>query len=151
MRFNESDRGRLWLVVLSAGAVLTAAGCGKKSAVGKVFPVSGKVLLGHDPLPSGVVVFAPDSSKGNSAKAFPVGTIGADGTYTLTTDAKKGAPLGWYTVTISTDVPPSGDVTKVPPRVVTINQKYKDTATSGLVYEVKESPQPGEYDIKVTK
>jgi hypothetical protein len=97
----------LWLACL--GAALGLAGS-SEDKIGKTVPVSGKVTLGGEPLTAGVVVFTPDAGKGNTSKWTASGVIGKDGTYTLQTDTKDGAPPGWYKVSINTNVPPGGDM-----------------------------------------
>ncbi len=71
------------------GMVLT--GCGGLR-LGKV---SGRVTVGGKPVPSGTIMFQPD------AGPAAVGTIGPDGTYTLTTvKPEDGAVVGAHRVTI---------------------------------------------------
>jgi hypothetical protein len=144
-------RGRF--IVLLTGAVLSLAGCGETSKVGKVVPVSGKVTLGGQPLTSGIVTFTPDASKGNTSTWVPSGTIGADGAYTLHTETKAGAPPGWYKVSVNTSVPPTTDVQvgQPPAKPVSINAMYNDPNKSGIAFEVTEGPAEGAYDIPLKK
>jgi len=107
--------------------------------------VSGKVALGDKPLSGGQVTFQPDDAKGNKAQGMFAGPIGSDGTYSITTDGKPGAPLGWYKVTVGTMVPGGK------PNPFPINSKYTNPMQSGLTVEVVENAPAGKYDLKVTK
>jgi hypothetical protein len=139
---------------LLCGAMV-ASGC-KPDKIGKVVPVSGKVTMGGKALPGGTVNFVPDKDKGNKLPSTPIGTIRGDGTYTLQTEGKEGAPPGWYKVTISAMAPPSQDVPPpdkggkpaVRPNFQ-IDPKYSKADTTDKSVEVKENPPPGAYDIKL--
>jgi hypothetical protein len=135
--------GRPVWSLLCACALLTLAGCGGL----KLVPVSGKVTRPGQPLSGGAVSFVPDASKGNTARLSCMGRIGPDGRYELTTtgvtrsETGKGAPLGWYKVTLLTTLPGAADI-KVDPR-------YTDPATTPLSKEVVANPEPGHYDLKL--
>jgi hypothetical protein len=133
------------------------AGCGDASGVGPTFPVSGKVTLNGAPLTaaSTIVLFKPDTAKGNTSPVEPTGTVDADGNYTLTTKGKKGAPPGWYKVIVTAreEAPPVHPKTPKPHRPVSkslLPAKYGQGQTSGLSIEVVEDPAPGAYDLKLT-
>jgi hypothetical protein len=147
-----------WAFLLICG-MITCCGC-KKSDVGKIVPVSGKVTVAAQPLSKGLVRYIPNSEKGNSSKYQPAGVIGSDGKYTLKTEGQEGAPLGWYKVVISTQVPPGADVPKpakdAPPKEgateeVNIDPKYTRANTTDLSIEVVESPSAGQYDVKLIR
>jgi hypothetical protein len=142
--------------------VVWLAGCTPPPA--PCFAVSGKVTLQKKPLTSGNIRFIPDSGKGNNSKESAFGFIDHDGSYTLTTNGRDGAPLGWYKVSVDPlgmpkEFPPSagntpivipkkespGAASKGPP----INPKYKSAETSGISVEVKENASPGAYDIEL--
>jgi len=125
---------------------LTAGGCGGSGA--KLIPVSGKVTVGTQPLDMGSVSYKPDAAKGNTGKAEPSGIIDGSGTYTLMTEGKKGAPAGWYKVTVVAEE--TGDSTN-PVVKSKVNPKFKDPQTSNLSVEVKDGTAAGAYDLKVTK
>jgi hypothetical protein len=82
------------LVVL---IVLLAAGCERDDPLPA--PVHGRVFYQGSPLSHGSIVFTPDPDRGGSGP-LARGNIQADGTYTLTTDGRKGAPAGWHRVSI---------------------------------------------------
>jgi hypothetical protein len=120
-------------------------GCGGLNLV----PVSGKVMLGNKPLTGGAVSFNPDPAKGNNARVMCIGRINAQGRYELTTsgvngsDTGKGAPLGWYKVTLITTLP--GE------QPIPVHSKYTDPERTPLSIEVVAEPSQGAYDLTVTK
>jgi hypothetical protein len=127
---------RSWVGLL----VCLLAGCGPK-----VVPVSGKATLDGKPLSGFVVTFNPDTSKGPEARMDCSGRLGADGQYSLRMDdgfkTYKGAPPGWYKVTIwSPDDKP-----------LLVNKKYTNIKQTDLTIEVVADPPPGAYDLKFTK
>src|SRR5687767_13348261 len=91
-----SGRRLVRAAALALGLFLVA-GCDG----GGLPPVKGKVTVDGAALTSGSVRFVPDTTKGNKATTEPAGEIGSDGTYTLHTNGKPGAPAGWYKVTVS--------------------------------------------------
>jgi hypothetical protein len=135
------------ITLLGFFSAVLVVGCGS-DGVGRLHPVQGKVLVDDQPLTKGSVRFVPDTSRGNTAKHEPVGEIGGDGLYVLTTTGKVGAPAGWYKVSVVSTDPP--DSTKPNAIKSYVGRKYIDTATSGLTVEVVASPAAGAYDLKVT-
>jgi hypothetical protein len=129
---------------LSACALLAALGCGGL----RIVPVSGKATLDGQPLTRGVISFNPDPAKGNNVRAACTGRIKGDGQYEIFTDdgshVKKGAPLGWYKVTILSVTP--GDDKPLP-----VNKQYTDPDTTRLSIEVVADPKPGAYDLEFKK
>ncbi len=112
--------------------MLFVAGCQRP---GGSVPVSGRVTFRGMTLNNGMVVFTPDSTRGESGP-IAMGTIQRDGTYSLITDDKPGAQAGYYRITvISFDVPPSpqgGVSTAVP----ILPEKYLDPNQSQLTCQV---------------
>jgi hypothetical protein len=136
--------------VLVAGVFLASvSGCGKGD--GKLMPVQGQVKFGDAPLTTGVVIFRPDASKGNTSQHEPRGQIDAEGHYTLKTAQQEGAAPGWYKVGIiaaqqSTD---ANNPYALPKSLIpTI---YNDPEKSRLALEVVEKPSPGAYDLTIRK
>ena len=141
--------GWLPLAALCALGLISLVGCGGV----KRLPVSGTVTLEGRPVNGGILTFSPDTAKGNMAKiscACPV----REGRYELETigitrtDSGPGGPPGWYKVTynrvdLATKKHPQADVQ--------VNDKYKDAATTPLSVEVKDNPDPGAYDFKLSK
>ncbi len=130
------------LVVL-AFALISLAGCGGIRRI----PVSGNVTLDGKPLQDGLLVFNPNETKGNALRIACTGRV-KDGRYTLNTsavtsiDTGSGAPLGWFKVTLTTDLPGMAPI-KVAP-------KYLDAKMSPVEIEIMDNPQPGAYDISLT-
>jgi len=144
------------LAPLLACAVLIASGCGGGE---KLYPVQGKVTLDGTNLKAGAVTFVPDAEKGNKTKSSPTGQIGPDGTYTVSTAGRSGAPAGWYKVTVQTKTAGMGGTTPVTgateaPALVAptaeIDAKYSDPSKTDLRVEVVASPQANAYDLKVS-
>jgi hypothetical protein len=145
MATAKAALGRPVLAILGAWGLLALPGCGGL----KLAAVSGKVMLGDKPLTHGAVSFNPDASKGNTARVMCVGRINAQGRYELTTsgvrgsDTGKGAPLGWYKVTLISTLPGEAPIP--------VHSKYTDPDTTPLSIEVVANPAPDAYDLKVTK
>jgi hypothetical protein len=131
-----------------------AFGCGDAVGVPTV-PVAGRITVDGEPLTGGTatVEFRADKSRGNQTPYTPVGHVNSDGTYTLVTSGKKGAPLGWYVVVVAAYERPKGDkrhnFTPAKNYRLLINRKYGDPKTSGLKIEVVQEPAPGQYDLKL--
>jgi hypothetical protein len=101
--------------------------------------VQGKIKLDNgNPLPDGVVRFTPLDRDPNPASAA---TIEADGSYTLSTRGKPGAPEGKYRVVFT-----RGANTEAWSRVP---NKYFQIRSSPLEVEVVENKPQGGYDLKV--
>jgi hypothetical protein len=58
-------RGRCALLAAAGAALLGAAGCGSDGGPTR-YDLSGKVTYGSQPVPAGYIVFAPDTSQGNT-------------------------------------------------------------------------------------
>ena len=129
------------------------AGCGKNPGEeGDRVPVTGKVTFADGkPLTRGTVIYAPDTSKGNTSKHEPRGSIDGEGNYKVFTAANmEGALPGHYKISILADQDMDAkDPYARPPSL--IDRKYNTSATSGLVVEVVKNPAPGRYDFKVAK
>jgi hypothetical protein len=145
---------RSLLVFLSV--CLAVAGCGGSGP--KLYPVKGKVTLDGSELKAGSIAFIADQARGNKVPKNPLGKINSDGTYSITTDGKDGAPLGYYKVTVVTQMPGmdagTPDLVKTPGQPSgggDINKRFTSAETTSLSVEVVASPQPGQYDLKVTR
>jgi hypothetical protein len=80
-------------VMLSA---LLACSCG---GAGTLYPARGTVLYRNKPIKGAVVTFHPKGVDDVTAQR-PSGVTEEDGSFTLTTGKKSGAPAGDYVVTI---------------------------------------------------
>lgn len=137
------------VAILSAFlSVALATGCGPNPE--KLVPVSGKITIQSAPLPYGTITLVPDLAAGNKTKLQPLGKIGADGSFSLETDGKPGAPVGPYLVGISS-IKPSTPEDGYKPPIWAASQEYLDPNKSGLKLNVVESPAAGAYDIPLTK
>jgi hypothetical protein len=140
----KKEMGRWGCVLLGAWGLLALTGCGGP----KRLPVSGKVTLGGQPLTTGRVFFSPDVSRDNNARVACVGRIDDQGRYELhttgitNTESGKGAPPGWYKVTIR----PQGSK-DLDPRIKPI---YLDESKTPLSIEVVARPSSGAYDLELT-
>lgn len=142
---------RFGLFVSLVIGVLILAGCDSKPPPTPCFAVNGKITHQKQPMTTGTVTFTPDAGKGNQSKEVALGFIGSDGTYSLTTNGRDGAPLGWYKVSVDPlGMPKTAPPKDAPaPKPAAINAKYKKADTSGISIEVTETPKPGAYDIEL--
>jgi hypothetical protein len=139
---------RNFLIVPLAFMLMAMVGCGKPPL--KTIPVSGKVLVGSQPLKTGSINYYPDSSKGNAGKEMAVGSISDAGEYSLGTGKAVGAVPGWYKVTVTATRPGNPkDEYSIP--VSLIPERYNAVATTTLSVEVKEGAPTGHYDLKLSK
>lgn len=145
----SSRRRWLLLAILCTSGLTSLAGCGGVRRV----PVSGTVTLDGQPLNGGILVFTPDTAKGNMAKISCTSPV-KEGSYDLETngitraDSGPGVPLGWYKVTLRVlDL----GTKKHPQAPINVNDKYKSVEKTPLAVEVKDTPDPGAYDFKMTK
>lgn len=142
-------RGWLLGAILCAVGSISLAGCGGVKRV----PVAGTVTLDGEPLNGVVLTFAPDTAKGNNHQISCKGPV-TDGHYDLQTigitrsGSGSGVPPGWYKVTVMF---PRTGTRKVQKKQVEINDKYLSLEKTPLEVEVKDNPEPGAYDIKLTK
>jgi hypothetical protein len=135
-------RRQTWTLLWS-GVLLALVGCGGP----KRYPVSGQVTLSGSPITTGRVFFSPDVDKGNTARVACVGRIDDKGRYELhttgitNTESGKGAPPGWYKVTIR----PQGSK-ELDPRIKGV---YLNEGNTPLSIEVVAKPADGAYDLKL--
>jgi hypothetical protein len=133
-----------WGVVFSL-TLLGLSGCGRSGP--KLVPVQGKVTLTNGtPIAYGHVILHPDTSKGNTSLEICQGTI-QDGSYSIRTGARQGAPVGAYKVSIEA----AKEVNPNNPYFTEwlADEKYIDPNRSGLTLEVVENPEPSRYDFKL--
>lgn len=118
------------LMALSAALALAGLlGCEQRQ---QVVPVSGKVLYKDQPLTSGSVMFQPEAGIPST------GTIGADGTFTLSTyDVGDGATVGKNKVrVVSTQVVDQNPDQEAKVGGSLIPEKYNNFGTTPLEFEV---------------
>jgi hypothetical protein len=113
-------------------------------------PVSGRVLLDSQPLTEGVVIFHADTAKGNETQAIPKGDIDAKGRYALRTGNSRGAPPGWYRVTVFSQKP--GEINRgVNGPKPLYNEQYERDDRTPLHIEVKAGAAQDAYTLHLTK
>jgi hypothetical protein len=116
----------------------------------KTVPVSGKVLLDNQPLTKGVVMFHADTAKGNATRETPSGEIDAEGRYELHTGKSRGAPPGWYRVSVFSEKP--GEINRgVNGPKPLYNEKYERDDRTPLHVEVKEGTSQDACTLHLTK
>jgi len=123
------SRRRLWkdeFVFLAILVVCAGVGCSGGPKLPPLARVTGRVTLDGKPVTTGIIVFVPDTDKGNDGP-MAVGAMDRDGRYTLFTLKAEGAKVGWHKVRVEE---PLGQGWAVPAR-------YANTASSGLTAEVK--------------
>jgi hypothetical protein len=119
---------RSWL--LPCVFCLLACGCGE--SLPQTIPVHGRVTWQGKPLATGTVTFEPVEKGEAKPLRPPLGSIGPDGTYQLSTfRTHDGAMPGEYVVLIHSSTPPPMEST-APPAKSLIPHKYGSAATSGL-------------------
>jgi hypothetical protein len=149
-----STRRAVAVTILMVGALL-AAGCG--SGIGTVYPVSGTITVGDEPLTAKTanVLFKPDAAKGNTTAYEPAGKVDEQGHYTLYTNGQAGAPPGWYKVVVTAHddpvVHPKTTRRERPVARSLLAPKYGQADKTDLAIEVVANPASGAYDLKLSK
>jgi hypothetical protein len=111
--------------------------------------VSGKVLLDGQPLTKGRVMFHADATKGNTTRVVPAGDIDSHGNYVLYTGNSKGAPPGWYRVTVLA-MPETETREKGKPLKAPFNEKsYSQDERTPLRVEVKQNAGGDSYTLQL--
>jgi hypothetical protein len=139
--------GGLWL---SAAMVIGSAGCGESFRLPTTYPVKGKVLLPDgQPLTSGRIMLISQES----GLTFG-GTISADGTYTVKSGTREGAPAGNYKVRIEIDetsLPQAKGRKGQRSARLPFDNKYTDEDASQLTATVKPDESSNNFEFKLTK
>src|SRR5437660_12226619 len=92
--FSLPPPGWRWLALLPALCCLSCSGGSER-----LNPVQGKMLYKNQPMSGALVTFHPKGTDDvNTIR--PTGLVKEDGTFTLTTGPKDGAPAGEYVVTV---------------------------------------------------
>jgi hypothetical protein len=134
-RFRRMTSWRNGCVVL-LGLLLPAGGCDRLKP--ELAPVRGKVYYNGVPLPRGTIVFVPDPVRGRTGP-LSHGEIQPDGSFTLWSEKRPGAQVGWHRVTVvAVDTPTrvkDGQRLVVPRSL--LPEKYRNPELAGLSCEVK--------------
>lgn len=120
---------------------LVVGGCQPETP--PVAVVRGKVTYQGAPVPTGLIVFVPDPTRGG-AGPMARGDIQPDGSYRLRLwegegPGRDGAVVGWHRITLHAVEPPRGTAESGPgiaPRSY-LPARYRDPELSGLVREVR--------------
>lgn len=137
-------------VCLVAVAALGGLSCSDASS--SLNPVQGKVLLNGSPLAGALVTLHPKD--GADIRTIPsTGLSKDDGTFTIMTGEKTGAPAGSYVVTIICSEVVKGKegvISTGPPETQDrLKGAYADRAKSNITVEVKKgSNQLEPFDLK---
>ena len=125
-----------------AAVIIMLVGCNRSSQESQV---SGSVTLDGSRIGPGMVVFAPVEG-GKPA----TGSIESNGSYTLNTSREPGLAAGKYKVAVSIRELPENvkRSDQIPPGKLLIPEKYEQSTTSGLEYEVE--PGRNTIDIDLT-
>ncbi len=152
MRINNQHGQilRHWQV-WTAVVVIACAGCGGDARPTTV-PVHGKVTYQGEPVTQGTVTFQPVKPAEGYPKRPATGTIGADGTYELSTfEAGDGAIPGEYQVAV---VSKTGEATLEQPdapETWLVPEKYASAEQSGLTATVPpDASSPVEINLELT-
>lgn len=142
MPYRSTNRGWLRTTALLCGVALAlGSGCHRSSQESRV---SGNVSLDGKRIGPGIIVFAP-VGKGTPA----IGPVDNGGGYNMSTSHEVGLSAGKYKVSVSIrEVPTNvkrGD--RPPPGKLLIPEKYEDSATSGLEFDV--APGSNTIDIEL--
>ena len=132
---------KLWITGLFlCVAVLawTSVGCSRGPKLPPLVKLTGNVTLDGKPVTTGMVTLVPDITKGTDGP-MAIGAIDSNGHYTARTVNTEGVIPGFYKVRVENFL---GQAWAVP-------AKYADTATSGLVVEVKANEE-NKSDLKLT-
>jgi hypothetical protein len=145
----------LLLLAFALVVASVAPGCGDTSGVGRTLPVAGRITVDGTPLTAStrVILFKPDAARGNASPWEPTGTVDNQGNYTLNTKGRRGAPPGWYKVSVTAVEAASNAVkgkrTQLPTPKSLVPARYGQATTTPLAIEVVESPGPDAYDLKL--
>jgi hypothetical protein len=128
MLLKTSSAHRLCAGILAALLACGLIGCGSKAA--GTHHVSGEVTFDGKPVPSGLIRFTPDGSKGNSGP--PGYAVIQDGKYDTSAAGGKGHVSGPMIVQIEGSDSPSGetstDESGAEPNVKVLFSGYQTTA-----------------------
>lgn len=114
-------------------AVLLAVCAGCSNSAGPGAAIKGRVTCAGRPLANGLIVFTPDTERGQRGPGAQV-RLDADGRYALPGGHASRLAPGWYRVTIAGPV----DALESGPRVA---ERYRYPERSGLEAEVRDQPE----------
>jgi len=140
------------LVVKSLVPILfmvTACGCFHTPDTLSLVSVDGHVMVAGKPLDRGNINFVPEDSRSVAHAYTSSSAIQPDGSFSLRTHGKAGAPLGKYRVVVGATATPMPEPSKlagwVPDWIV--HEKYTKPNTTDLRVEVAECPDEAVCDF----
>jgi hypothetical protein len=143
-------RVRFGVLPLSVALVIGSGGCGESFHLPTCYPVKGKVLLPDGkPLTSGRIMFVSIES----GLTFGA-TIGSDGTYTVKSSTREGAPQGNYKVRVEIDetsLPQAKGRKGQRSAQLPFDTKYTDEDASQLTATVKPDENSNNFEFRLTK
>jgi hypothetical protein len=130
---------------LCLGFITILIGCSKPKGPA-LYPVTGKVLINGALATGGTVSFRHEDGLHQ-----PAGIIKEDGSYSLKSGHREGAPVGQYRVVVFVTEPPNkaeGGHAGLPGNIA--NKKFLNSSTTPLKAEVKAESSPQQFDFEVT-
>jgi predicted flavoprotein YhiN len=129
---------------LLLGSLVFAWGCSGQT----LYPVSGKLTAKNgQPVDAEVLVeFVPDAEKGNLSKVNSSAIV-SNGSFTLQTNLRRGAPAGWYKVMIDY----GQNVTAADKAKFPIPADIRNWRKTPIAVEVVSSPAVGAYDFSLVR
>jgi len=121
--------------MIAMSLLIPLVGCSKAPATGTV---SGKVMLGDDPLTLGKITFI-NQEKGAGGST----TLGEDGLYQIS----GSLPLGEYNVYFANAMKP-GSLDPADVILSPVKQKYKAADSSGLTFEIKQGENVANFNLE---
>jgi len=118
-----------------------------------LLPVRGQIHFGNKPLELldddfGKIWLYPNRAKGNDFADIPAGTISEDGSFTIFTRGKEGAPAGWYRVVLLANRTRDPEHPNQKRKTV-IPRAFNNPDETTLEILVEEKEEGFEYDISI--
>jgi hypothetical protein len=128
-----------WLV--AAGAAVLLSSCGQGGGRKPVYPVRGRVVAGDKPAVGALVIFHPVGA-GDAELVKPVGYVGEDGWFSLTTyEEGDGAPEGEYVATVEWRPRSANPFDANKQGADRLKGRYNDPRTSKLRFKVEKGAE----------
>lgn len=145
-------RKRLVMVVLALGVLVSGLVWWVRADAVPDVTVHGQVTVDGEPLPDGLVIFYPDSGRGNRSPVEPRARTDRRGRYQLRAEGKQGITPGWYRVAVVVHQPePGGGLTARSKDSVRSDRRYENPNTSGLTVLVRPHSPRGGYDFDLAR
>jgi hypothetical protein len=143
--FRKSLRRSSAVVALGLCSIALASSCGQSKLAPikgqqPVFPVSGQLMMGGEPMTDAQVFFIPiDEPAANVSRIRPHAVVDEDGAFKVSTyGSEDGAPAGNYRVVISWRGALAGGAGDSDDRPEKVPAAYRNPRTSRLKVEIAE-------------